>query len=235
MAFETLNAAASIYRAFGLRHVLVNYDVFNASLNRSAPSPARPARPAQPPRHAAPAAPVGAPQKGKPSRKAAFSPIPRDKWPLPWEEQFRKTRPGLVAWTYWNLGRDLLKTDTSVESSEKRKIRSRIIQRLIRDLGNPAGTHTFWPLHLDASSSPSGNPDLFWSGIRELGCRGVIVFGSEGARKIIPEGRLEPFMQVRIGGTLVWIVKELESIEDPDFYPFMLPWLKTQLQTLMRA
>ena len=93
-----------------------------------------------------------------------------------------------MLWTYWNLGADLC--DPQAPGRQERR---QFLQRLLHDLGHPAGTHTFWPSCLppDADALPSlqeqtggyvPNADVFWSGARQLQARGVVVMEVETIR-----------------------------------------------------
>ena len=72
-----------------------------------------------------------------------WKPLAPDTWPAPWRRQLEKTRPGLVLWTYWNLGLDLCNAQTQGQME-----RRGFLQKLLQDLAHPAGTHTFWPASL---------------------------------------------------------------------------------------
>ena len=113
--------------------------------------------------------------QGKP---AAWLPLPPHVWPAPWQTRLEQTRPGPVLWTYWNLGPDMCDPQTP-----GRLERRQFLQRLLQDLGHPAGTHTFWPSCLppDPAALPAAatqqesayvaNPDVFWSGAMQLKAR----------------------------------------------------------------
>jgi len=169
-----------------------------------------------------------------------FRPLPFEKWPAIWQEQFHKMKKGFFGWTYWNLGADLLAarngcTSADNEQARARKARGQVMARLLRELGHPAGTHTFWPPYLEMSDDATPQPELFWSGLKLLGCRGVIIFGSRAARALIPRPGLHPLQQLREKSFQVWIMKDLSSIEhDQAHYARMLILLKETLKKFIR-
>lgn len=70
--------------------------------------------------------------------------IPPAQWPALWQERLKKTAPASVLWTYWALGEDMC-----VRPNPTRRA---LLQKLLADLGHPAGTHSFWPTALPAST-----------------------------------------------------------------------------------
>ena len=182
-------------------------------------------------------------ERGKP---AAWLPLPPHVWPAPWQTRLEQTRPGPVLWTYWNLGPDMCDPQTP-----GRLERRQFLQRLLQDLGHPAGTHTFWPSCLppdpaalpspDAQAAPQAqnayvaNPDVFWSGATQLKARGVVVMGSAAARAVALPGGLRPPLQIRHRGKLVWVLWDVDNLLQFDQrYASMLALLRDALRHFLR-
>ena len=177
--------------------------------------------------------------QGKP---AAWLPLPPHVWPAPWQTRLEQTRPGPVLWTYWNLGPDMCDPQTP-----GRLERRQFLQRLLQDLGHPAGTHTFWPSCLppDPAALPTAtpqqesayvaNPDVFWSGAMQLKARGVVVMGSAAARAVALPSGLRPPQQVRHRGKLVWVLWDVDNLLQFDQrYASMLALLRDALRHFLR-
>ena len=180
--------------------------------------------------------------QGKP---AAWLPLPPHVWPAPWQTRLEQARPGPVLWTYWNLGPDMCDPQTP-----GRLERRQFLQRLLQDLGHPAGTHTFWPSCLppDPAALPSpdaadpqgqnayvANPDVFWSGAMQLKARGVVVMGSAAARAVALPGGLRPPQQIRHRGKLVWVLWDVDNLLQFDQrYTSMLALLRDALRHFLR-
>lgn len=234
MAFEIINPAASAWLANGLTHILFPEDQLE-ELGRpreKEPPKARVEKPASaiiPPRQpeARPAMP------GKTGTAPAWQPLPMENWPAIWQERFRNTKRGKIAWTYWNLGPDLLagKSRADDPHAAQRAERSQFMRRLLKDLAKPAGTHTFWPAHLDPGPDPVIESALFWSGVTALGCRSVIIMGSRTARPLLNQSGLMPLSQVREKGHLVWILRDIDGFP-PAEYERMLVFLKQRLAAI---
>lgn len=254
MAFEDVSPAAAIWQGSGLRYILmpqggnigkmtgrgverrapVNLasSVFNLKSPAGTPCGARNGL-----CHAAKS--VASPSATA-SQKTVFTPLPFVEWPAVWQEQFQRTKKGLFGWTYWDLGSDLLTAHDKGVLSEARaqakNERARVMGRLLRELGHPSGTHTFWPPYLELTDEGEPKPELFWSGLKLLGCRGVIIFGSRAARTLIPKPGLRPLQQLRQNGFQVWIMKDLSGLEqDQEHYARMLIFLKETLRVFIRS
>lgn len=171
---------------------------------------------------------------------APWLPLPPHVWPAPWQARLKQTRPGPVLWTYWNLGADLC--DPQAPGRQERRL---FLQRLLHDLGHPAGTHTFWPSCLppDAEAAPmqaqaSGyapNADVFWSGAGQLQARGVVVMGSAAASAVGLPGGLRPPQQVRHRSKLVWVLWDVDNLLHSDQrYASMLALLRDALRRFVR-
>lgn len=178
--------------------------------------------------------------QGKP---APWLPLPPHVWPSPWQTRLEQTRPGPVLWTYWNLGPDLCDPQTP-----GRLERRQFLQRLLQDLGHPAGTHTFWPSCLppDPAALPTAvqqeqnspyvaNSDVFWSGAMQLKARGVVVMGSAAAHAVALPGGLRPPLQIRHRGKLVWVLWDVDNLLQLDQrYASMLALLRDALRHFLR-
>lgn len=179
-------------------------------------------------------------------KPAAWLPLPPHVWPAPWQTRLEQARPAPVLWTYWNLGPDMCDPQTP-----GRLERRQFLQRLLQDLGHPAGTHTFWPSCLppdpaalpvaDAAAAPQGqnayaaNPDVFWSGATQLKARAVVVMGSAAARAVALPGGLRPPQQIRHRGKLVWVLWDVDNLLKFDQrYASMLALLRDALRHFLR-
>lgn len=159
-----------------------------------------------------------------------FQPLEPDKWPLIWQKQLMKTNRGKIAWTYWNLARDLAAArDAKDQEAASRKKRSALFRRLFADLNLISGTHTFWPACLpDANGAMCSNPQIFWSGILELNCRGVVILGSQAAISLLDQRGLKPLDELRMAGKIAWIIREPDSLaENASWYEMTLAFLRS--------
>lgn len=270
MAFADLNPLGALWQSHGLRCLLLPGDVppersFSAALaqaprrhpqpGRPAPSsaPARAFRPAHPPHPPHPVeagrqaraetAPAPAQTAAKTARNdGRWQPLPPQAWPAPWQKRLAATRPGLVVWTYWNLGRDLCNAGGG---DSQRLERSAFLKRLLGDLAHPAGTHTFWPACLPVQAGEKGeeagagdfapHAEAFWSGVHRLGARGVVVMGSAAAKALALPGGLRPLQQTRHHGHLVWVLWDVEYLlHEEQRYTAMLAFLRQALRPVVR-
>ncbi|WP_291438713.1 hypothetical protein [Desulfovibrio sp.] len=185
-------------------------------------------------------------QSAQPSGSRLWKPLTPDLWPTPWRRQLEKTRPGLVLWTYWNLGLDLCNAQ-----AEGQMERRGFLQKLLQDLAHPAGTHTFWPASLpdEGGAEPAVPPavpaaredglaphaDAFWSGASRLGARGVVVMGSAAVKALgLPSG-LRPLQQARYRGHMVWVLWDVDYMQREDQrYASMLAFLRQALRQVTR-
>ena len=270
MAFADLNPLGALWQGHGLRCLLLPEDappacsfcaepgLRTAQPRRAAVPAARSVQPARqgsrPARQMASAAPEGSAPEQRESARAGerettpaanahggerWRPLPPHVWPAPWRGRLAATRPGLVVWTYWNLGRDLCGAQ-----DEQRQARRAFLQRLLGDLGHPAGTHTFWPACLprgDADDAPDAenyapHADAFWSGVSTLGARGVVVMGSAAAKALALPGGLRPLQQTRHRGHLIWVLWDVEYLlHEEQRYGAMLAFLRQALRHVIRT
>jgi hypothetical protein len=154
-----------------------------------APAPARPSEPQSPVEAEAPAEP---PVSGASHLDGSAY------WPAPWDGFWRKVaRPSATVWTYFNLGLDMLGLEAGAAPSAQRRT---LFRTLIRGLGWPPGSITFWPMAAPAAvgaaapasqrtrrpaasgravvPAPAAEPDLFWRGVAEIEARFVLCFGA---------------------------------------------------------
>lgn len=162
--------------------------------------------------------------------EAEWRPLAPALWPAPWQERLARTRPGLVAWTYWTLGSDLCGGGQPGKAE-----RGLFFRRLLQDLGHPQGTHTFWPVCLpDAGGELRADAGIFWSGLQALKARGVIVMGSAAARAAALPGKLEPLSHRVFRGRRVWILRDVDLMrDDAARYDQMLAFLQNALQSFL--
>lgn len=260
MAFADLNPLGALWQSHGLRCLLLPGDVppersFSAAVPQPGCRNPRPVRPVYPddPRRAprAEKSPVPARvaaeagQTSPASRNdGLWQPLPPHVWPAPWRERLAATRPGLVVWTYWNLGRDIC--DAQGARDRQRLDRRTFLQRLLGDLAHPAGTHTFWPTCLPVQDTGDMNAadangfaphaGAFWSGVRKLGARGVVVMGSAAAEALALPSGLRPLQQTRHHGHLVWVLWDVEYLlHEEQRYTAMLAFLRQALRKVVRT
>lgn len=197
----------------------------------AAPVPAHP-RPVQVPARPAASAPF------MPAVSTAPAPtlLPPALWPEPWRQRLHKTAPAAVLWTYWALGEDFVRPNAE---------RRALLQRLLGDLGHPAGTHSFWPAALpaalaDAESAATGDPqaridlqahpEVFWSGVHALKARALVVMGSPALKALELPPRLRPFQQTRHKGRLVVILRDVDFLaQETHRYDAVKEFLKQAL------
>ena len=286
MAFAALNPLAALWRQRGLTCLLMppGFDAFAptpptataaaqavpardlAAPNQRRQNPPRPVRSAatgpsdrdrpaatRPQQraavHAFPSEAVPAPASAV---DAPWRPSPPPVRPAPWPHLLGQTRPGHIVWTYWSLGPDI--RDPATPGRAQRRA---FLQRLLHDLGHPAGTHTFWPVCLppDPDALPpvpedtalgalektppapayAPAPDVFWSGARQLRARGVVVLGSVAGQAAGLPGGLRPLQQLRHRGQLVWVLWDVENLlAQEQRYASMLAFLRQAFVPVLR-
>ncbi|MBQ9407441.1 MAG: hypothetical protein IJU37_11985 [Desulfovibrio sp.] len=186
---------------------------------------------------AAPVAPAP-PAKPKPGiTTQPFQPLPAQTWPLPWQQLLKRSRPGIIAWTYARLGADLCG-----EQSQGKQERSAFLRRLLRDLGHEVGTHTFWPVCLppdimaDSHDEQQSSAPFFWSGLHNLKVRGIVVMGAAAANAAQLPVKFQPLQQIWYRGFLVWMLWDVEDIlkQDALRYKPMLAFLGQSFYQILR-
>ncbi len=153
-----------------------------------------------------------------------------DQWPHPWQERFAQTKPARVIWTYWNLGHDLC----GEASTERRTF----LRRILQDLKHPAGTHSFWPHTLPSPTAPEQlqpNIPVFWSGVRQLGARVLVILGEDSAQKLGYEPFEAPFKEFHKQGKLVILVKDMDMLmHNTKTYTTLMQYLRIQLRQYLQ-
>lgn len=117
-----------------------------------------------------------------PKAPPAWKPLARDELPAAWQIHLNKARRGYAAWTYLALAQDMGETAQDDMEKQSRQLRKNFIRNLIRELGMPEGTHTFWPCTVRENNMLIPNSEAFWSGLRWLGCRMLFIFGKDAAK-----------------------------------------------------
>lgn len=123
--------------------------------------------------------------------------LPPERWPAAWQAlKNRRPLPSrpLVLWTYAGLGDDL--------TAAPDEARRRVVVRMLTELKHPAGTHVFWPFALTGEAS-SPEASLFWSGVKMLDPRVLLLFGSDTRDALDMPKTLKPFGQLRLHGRLI--------------------------------
>lgn len=154
-------------------------------------------------------------QPAPPARQAAPQAyVHPDAWPAIWRQRLQKTAPAAVLWTYWALGEDMCVRPNPV--------RRALLQKMLADLGHPAGTHSFWPAALPQSPEPAAAaesetalypaPEIFWSGVQHLKARALVVMGSPALKALELPARLRPFQQTRHNGTLIVVLRDVDFL-----------------------
>lgn len=171
----------------------------------------------------------------------SFQAIPVGAWPAIWQQQFSNTRKAQIAWTWWDLGLDLLAAKSSayaaLGNAGERQQRSALLKKLLADLGHPGGSHTFWPVCMPDGENDRIKPnfDCFWSGMEFLKCRGVIILGSPAAKAVMLDPVIKPLQQMRQFGKFVWILWDPNVIASrPGVYERVLDWIRFSLKPFIR-
>lgn len=154
-------------------------------------------------------------------------------WPGPWRELLDRMQPAPLAWTYPELGEDLLQAGNKERSAALREIISRL--RL------PRGSSTFWPARLpaQASSSTAGSPeaDYFRAGLQQLDVRFLIVFGPGSLAGTTYEAlQLKPFSEQLADGRLFLALPDFSSLLSvPGRLDKVVMFLDSVLSRFLRA
>lgn len=146
--------------------------------------------------------------------------------PQPWLELLGKTRKGYYAFTYWELGEDL-----QGGSGTQKDLRRQMLGKLIQFLSLPAGSITFWPSCLNGDHY-SNIP--FWNGLRLLGCRGLVIFGSNAAVPILQQKKVRPLAFRMKNGFLIWVMRSLPAFEAESVKNFEWGYLRNGLEKFLR-
>ena len=145
--------------------------------------------------------------------KAALDPpalLRTDDWPGPWQRILEKVKPAPIAWSYAELGKDLLLASNPERSAALREI--------IAHLRLPKGSSTFWPACLPEgvaaeTALKSAPQDFFRAGLDLLEVRFLVVFGPGALRgSVYGRLRLTPFSEQVSEGRLVLALPEFASL-----------------------
>lgn len=134
--------------------------------------------------------------------------LPVESWPETWLA-LKNRRPlppsPLVLWTYFGLGEDL----TGVPDETRKKV----IVRMLMELRHPGGTHVFWPCNLPGEENGAA---LFWSGVKLLNPRVLLLFGSDTRDILAMPKTLFPFCEERVHGRLVVQMPRPQALADDE-------------------
>ena len=134
--------------------------------------------------------------------------LPVESWPETWLA-LKNRRPlppsPLVLWTYFGLGEAL----TGVPDETRKKV----IVRMLMELRHPGGTHVFWPCNLPGEENGAA---LFWSGVKLLNPRVLLLFGSDARDVLAMPKTLFPFCEERVHGRLVVQMPRPQALADDE-------------------
>ena len=91
------------------------------------------------------------------------------------------------------------------------------LNQLLHSLHRRAGTHTFWPYALpgEPESGLTPRPDIFWSGLRELGVKMLIIMGSTASNAIGLSGPdVRPLNTIRANGCVICFTWDFAHIQE---------------------
>lgn len=171
------------------------------------------------------------PDQARPAQAPAASPPQPEQWPTLWQQRLKLAKRGLVAWTYLELGQDLLQTPLAPEAEKERDTRRKIIAWFLGGLKHPQGTHTFWPLIL---GDDTPRTDLFWAGLRRLGCQCLLIFGSPAASAILQKKGLAPMQCHYMNNTAILVLRALTGMDSRQGQD-ALRWLRQSLRPYVRS
>jgi hypothetical protein len=150
--------------------------------------------------------------------------------PAAWRKILSKVRPAPIAWTYPELGHDLLLSGNAA--------RSRALKELIQALNLAKGSSTFWPASLPdvpegRKSDQPVSADIFRSGLDYLGVKYLIVFGEETLRGTSYEKlTLKPFAEQILNGRLLLPLPPFELLlKDNSWMEMVTRFLRSVLST----
>ena len=255
MAFGNLNTAATLWKNSGLKYLYypdgipARPDAVSqpAPVNKprirpvssSGANPARDARPLGVSRpNAVDAAPINTVSSSVASRKK-WIPLPAEALPDDWRELIAKTKPATVAWTYLELGGDLLSGTIALPEEEKKRVQARrnTLGALLKSLNHPGGTHTFAPLTPGVWNPENYTHDYFFSALKILRCRGLIIFGSAAGEILFPEKNLRPLISWKREDLFVWLLRDLNALGGPEnrYYKESALYLANSLRRFVRG
>lgn len=244
MAFADLSANAAIWKSAGLKYI---YYPDGLPANSAPPRLASPRvdenkkRFALPPSQARAAAAektASATPATEARKPAPWTFVSQDSMPDAWRRSLNKINKGSVAWTYMELGSDLISSSLELTEEEKKRFAARrgFIARILKDLGHPPGTHTFLPPAPGVWNASNFAADYFFSSLRILNCRGLLVFGSAVGGILFPEKRLRPLVSWTHGDLFVWVLRDINVLSEIDspYYNESLAYLRDALRRFVR-
>ncbi len=157
--------------------------------------------------------------------------IPPQQWPKQWQDCFYKIRSAYVLWTYWALGDDM----GGAPNAERRAL----LQRFLKDLNHPSGTHAFWPVAMPVSQGESRelvfHNEIFWSGVRLLKARALVIFGEKATTALGLQASSKPFMTIRRQQYRIYILPDVDTLcAQPQRYDGICAFLQGQLDGFAR-
>ncbi len=156
--------------------------------------------------------------------------VPMEQWPHTWQERFRQTKPARVVWTYDTLGHDLC--------GQASNTRRELLRDILKDLGHPSGTHSFWPISLPDGNEPQNlitNVPVFWAGVRQLEARVLIVLGQSAATTLGYQAYDAPFKEFKSQDKLVFLTRDIETLIKKDHsYTLIIQYLRSHLRQYLQ-
>lgn len=248
MAFEDINSEAAIWKSAGIKYIFYP-DGLPKIASRSNNAPRQTAEteigarrkfaPAsRPPR-------PGTTQPARPpvsQRQAAGGASPSFLAPEAmgdeWRSLLARTKKGLVAWTYPELGADFSSSVGVAPDAEKAGFAARrgFISRILKDLNHPPGTHAFLPLAPGVWNPDNFSAAHFFSALKILNCRGLLIFGSNAGQILFPGRKLRPLFSWMHGNLFVWVLRDINVLSEPDSprYNESLAYLREALSRFAR-
>ena len=217
MAFADLTLRSEIWNRLGLRCLLCSVPVpAEKSLCAGSAFSTRPAlkkMPARPQSSNQPTTkPHAAAKPNNPIQQTNLALMPyadMSTWPISWQKCLQRTPPAQIIWTYRELGQDLLRI-TTPGLDERRAL----LARLWQDLKPLHRTNTLWPFAMpnDSGSAIQAEPAIFWTGVRLLKARFVMVLDDAAHASLALPETLNCLGQTRWNGIVIcawWGMSEL--------------------------
>lgn len=135
---------------------------------------------------------------------------------FPWDEFITRLRvPCRTVWTYWELGTDF----GSAPSAPRRGL----FANIIKHLGWPGGSITFWPLSAEHQGILLPHVGHFWRGVREAQAETVFCFGRQAFDVLFP-GEPHNFGIREKGGVSIYILPGPAEMLDGDMQAKRTAW-----------
>lgn len=238
MAFEFINPFSRLWGDRGLRWLLMPQALQQDNVQRSVKPVSAQMPPPENNIHGGYKSErnVSRPSASPIQARVSWKPIAITEWPEVWKSQYYQTKRGVVLWTYSDVGSDLKAgrnpdPDENPEITMARSERSRILRKMITSFRHAAGVHTFWPCKLTGDADL--DTEIFWSGARALGCRCVIVFGTDCAASLLSAELVTPFTSKIYRGQKVVILKDIHDFSE-DIFDRTAEFLKRALAQIVR-